>query len=50
MSAAIANGFKREYRDHRIEWMIRAGGINVVEEGIQAQNLRFAQPFGVVTS
>ena len=22
--------FKREYRDHRLEWMIRSGGLDVV--------------------
>ena len=45
MTAALAQGFKREYRDHRLEWMIRAGGIQVVEEGLAADNLRFIEPF-----
>jgi glutathione S-transferase/RNA polymerase-associated protein len=31
----IASGrFKREYRDHRLEWMIRSGGLQVVLDGI----------------
>jgi len=45
MKTAIASGFKREYRDHRLEWMVRAGGLRVVEEGMAAGNLRFAKPF-----
>ena len=45
MTAALANGFKREYRDHRLEWMIRAGGFSVVEKGLQNDNLRFHTPF-----
>ena len=45
MQEALAAGFKREYRDHRVEWMIRAGGITVVEAGLQADNLRFNEPF-----
>ena len=41
--AAIENGlFKREYRDHRLEWMIRSGGLDVVLEGIEKGNIRFS--------
>ncbi|HEX3674262.1 MAG TPA: glutathione S-transferase family protein [Rhizomicrobium sp.] len=41
--AAIENGFfKREYRDHRLEWMIRSGGLDVVLEGLQKDNIRFS--------
>lgn len=44
--AAMEQGlFKREYRDHRLEWMIRTGGINVVEEGLAKNNIRFIEPF-----
>ena len=40
---AIESGlFKREYRDHRLEWMIRSGGIDVVLEGIEKGNIRFS--------
>jgi glutathione S-transferase len=40
---AIESGlFKREYRDHRLEWMIRSGGLDVVLEGIQKGNIRFS--------
>jgi glutathione S-transferase/RNA polymerase-associated protein len=43
----VAQGlFKREYRDHRLEWMIRSGGIEVVLKGLAADNIRFAPAFG----
>ncbi len=45
MRAAIEGGFKREYRDHRLEWMIRAGGIEVVAAGLAADNIRFNGSF-----
>ncbi|MEQ9452263.1 MAG: glutathione S-transferase family protein [Pseudomonadales bacterium] len=41
MQAAVEAGFKREYRDHRLEWMIRAGGLEVVAAGLAADNIRF---------
>jgi glutathione S-transferase len=34
--------FKREYRDHRLEWMIRSGGVDVVLEGLKNNNIRFS--------
>lgn len=37
--------FKREYRDHRLEWMIKTGGIEVVQEGLRRDNIRFIEPF-----
>ncbi|MBV8979234.1 MAG: glutathione S-transferase family protein [Alphaproteobacteria bacterium] len=40
---AIESGlFKREYRDHRLEWMIRSGGIEVVREGMEKGTIRFS--------
>jgi glutathione S-transferase/RNA polymerase-associated protein len=45
MQAAIQAGFKREYRDHRLEWMIRAGGMDVVAAGLAADNIRFNGSF-----
>lgn len=40
---AIESGlFKREYRDHRLEWMIRSGGLDVVLEGMKKDNIRFS--------
>jgi glutathione S-transferase len=38
--------FKREYRDHRLEWMIKSGGVDVVLQGLARGNIRFAPPFG----
>ena len=37
--------FKREYRDHRLEWMIKSGGLAVVSEGLKKDNIRFIEPF-----
>ena len=43
----VAKGlFKREYRDHRLEWMIKSGGVEVVLKGLDAGNIRFTQTFG----
>jgi glutathione S-transferase/RNA polymerase-associated protein len=40
----IASGqFKREYRDHRLEWMLRSGGVEIVLEGMRQGNIRFSQ-------
>ena len=37
--------FKREYRDHRLEWMIKSGGIDVVTAGLAKNNIRFTPEF-----
>ena len=37
--------FKREYRDHRLEWMIKTGGIEIVSDGLAKDNIRFIEPF-----
>ncbi len=37
--------FVREYRDHRLEWMIRSGGVSVVNEGLDAGTIRFSHEF-----
>jgi len=37
-------GRRREYRDHRLEWMIRSGGIDVVRDGLRDDNSRFSWP------
>jgi glutathione S-transferase/RNA polymerase-associated protein len=43
----VAQGlFKREYRDHRLEWMIKSGGLEVVVKGLEAGNIRFTETFG----
>ncbi|MGH7895706.1 MAG: glutathione S-transferase family protein [Candidatus Binatia bacterium] len=42
----IASGaFKREYRDHRLEWMLRSGGVDIVIEGMRKENIRFTREF-----
>ena len=42
---AFKSGAKvREYRDHRLEWMIRSGGIEVVLEGLRDGTIRFSWP------
>ncbi|XOV82313.1 MAG: glutathione S-transferase family protein [bacterium] len=43
--AMEAGLFKREYRDHRLEWMIKSGGLSVVEQGLAKNNIRFIEPF-----
>lgn len=37
-------GRRREYRDHRLEWMIKSGGIEVVLAGLRDNNIRFSWP------
>jgi glutathione S-transferase/RNA polymerase-associated protein len=40
----VASGqFRREYRDHRLEWMLRSGGVDVVLDGIRKRNIRFSR-------
>jgi len=34
--------FKREYRDHRLEWMIKVGGLDVVTKGLANNSIRFS--------
>ena len=43
--AAFRSGAKvREYRDHRLEWMIKSGGIEVVLAGLRDGSIRFTWP------
>ena len=43
--AAFKSGQKvREYRDHRLEWMIKSGGIEVVLAGLRDGSIRFPWP------
>jgi glutathione S-transferase len=40
----LASGqFKRQYRDHRLEWMVRSGGVEVVIEGMRKGTIRFSE-------
>jgi glutathione S-transferase len=46
VAEAVASGlFKREYRDHRLEWMMKSGGVDIVLKGLEAGNIRFAPDF-----
>jgi glutathione S-transferase len=42
LSQMMAMGFRRQYRDHRLEWMMRSGGVSVVLEGLEKNTLRFS--------
>ncbi len=47
VAEAVASGaFKREYRDHRLEWMMKSGGVEIVLKGLEAGNIRFTGDFG----
>jgi glutathione S-transferase/RNA polymerase-associated protein len=37
--------FVREYRDHRLEWMLRSGGTDIVLAGMNRKNIRFSVDF-----
>jgi glutathione S-transferase/RNA polymerase-associated protein len=47
-AAMDAGMFKREYRDHRLEWMIKTGGLSVIQDGLEKDNIRFIEPFAAV--
>ena len=39
---AVGDGsFKRHYRDHRLEWMVRSGGLQVLLDGLGKGDIRF---------
>jgi len=41
----LASGaIRREYRDHRLEWMMKSGGVQVVLDGLKRNNIRFTWP------
>lgn len=37
-----AGMFVREYRDHRLDWMLRSGGLDVVVDGMKRKTIRFS--------
>lgn len=41
-----AGQVKREYRDHRLEWMMKSGGVQVVLDGLERNTVRFTWPMG----
>lgn len=41
----IASGqIRREYRDHRLEWMMKSGGVQIVLDGLVRNTIRFTWP------
>ena len=43
LAAIVASGrFRRQYRDHRLEWMLRSGGLPIVLEGMEKRTIRFS--------
>ncbi len=36
---------RREYRDHRVEWMLRVGGVEIVTHGMNSNTIRFSYEF-----
>lgn len=36
---------KRQYRDHRLEWLVKSGAISVIEDGLKKNNIRFSWPY-----
>lgn len=38
-------GRRREYRDHRLEWMVKNGAMEIVEKGLRDGNVRFSWPY-----
>jgi len=40
----IAEGrHKREYRDHRLDWIVRSGGLSIITSGIERATIRFSE-------
>ncbi|WP_291197059.1 glutathione S-transferase family protein [Hyphomonas sp.] len=42
--AVKAGLFKRQYRDHRLEWMMKSGGREIVLSGLETGTIRFTGP------
>ena len=43
--AVESGGFRRHYRDHRLEWMVRSGGFDIVARGLERGDIRFTDGF-----
>ncbi|OQO06361.1 hypothetical protein B0A48_08950 [Cryoendolithus antarcticus] len=43
---AKGRGMRREYRDYRLEFMVKSGGLGVVKRGIEEDTVRFGWPEG----
>jgi hypothetical protein len=33
---------RRQYRDHRLEWMLKSGGVDIVLRGMQKDDIQFS--------
>lgn len=38
----MSGRWPRQYRDHRLDWIVRAGGINIVRDGLAAGTIRLS--------
>jgi glutathione S-transferase len=34
---------RRQYRDHRLEWMLKTGGLDIVQRGLESDTIHFVQ-------
>ncbi|HEX7970179.1 MAG TPA: glutathione S-transferase family protein [Stellaceae bacterium] len=47
LAQVVASGkFRRQYRDHRLEWMLRSGGLPIVLDGLEKRTIRFSNEAG----
>ena len=35
--------FKRQYRNHRLEWMLKTGGLDIVQRGLDKETIQFVE-------
>lgn len=42
--AYLSGQRKREYRDHRLEWMVKSGALEIITKGLEKDNIRFTWP------
>lgn len=42
--AYLSGARKREYRDSRLEWMVKSGAMEIVTKGMENNNIRFSWP------
>lgn len=39
-----AGSIRRQYRDHRLEWIVKSGGLSILQDGLAKNNVRFNWP------
>lgn len=42
MARVKSGAEKRQIRDHRLDWLIQAGGIDILNKRLEAGNVRFS--------